>query len=153
MNHQRRHFAFALATGALVGPIVAAADPAPEVEVWKGPSCGCCGDWVKHFEGAGFRVKIHDGGNTEARARLGMPVSFGSCHTAQIDGYAVEGHVPVREIRRLLKERPQAVGLAVPAMPRGSPGMDGAGLNGKRDPYDVLLVSRNGSASVFQSYR
>ena len=153
MNHQRRQFAFALASGALLGPAVAAADPALEIEVWKGPSCGCCGDWVKHLEGAGFRVKTHDGGNTEARARLRMPVDFGSCHTAQIGGYAVEGHVPVREIRRLLKERPQAVGLAVPAMPRGSPGMDGAEFDGKRDSYDVLLVSRNGSAGVFQSYR
>ena len=153
MNHQRRHFALALATAALLGPTVAAADPATEIEVWKGPSCGCCGDWVKHLERAGFRVKAHDGGNTEARARLGMPVGFASCHTAQIGGYAVEGHVPAREIRRLLKERPQAVGLAVPAMPRGSPGMDGAEFDGKRDSYDVLLVSRNGSAGVFQSYR
>ena len=153
MNHQRRHLAFALATGALLGPTLAAADPALEIEVWKDPLCGCCDEWIKHLEVAGFRVQTHVGGNTEARARLGIPIGFGSCHTAQIGGYAVEGHVPVREIRRLLKERPPAVGLAVPAMPRGSPGMDGAKFEGKRDPYDVLLVARDGSAGVFQSYR
>ena len=153
MNHQRRQVAVALATVTLLGPAMAAVDPALEIEVWKGPSCGCCGDWVKHLEGAGFQVKTHDGGNSEARARLGMPVDFGSCHTARVGGYAVEGHVPVQEIRRLLKERPRGVGLAVPGMPRGSPGMDdGAEFGGKRAPYNVLLVLRDGTTRVFQAY-
>lgn len=152
MNHQRRHIALALASVTLLGPARAAVDPGVEIEVWKGPSCGCCGEWIKHLEGAGFRVKTHDQGNSEARARLGIPVDLGSCHTALVGGYAVEGHVPVREIRRLLAERPSGAGLAVPGMPRGSPGMDGTGAGGKRDSYNVMLVLRDGTSRVFQSY-
>jgi hypothetical protein len=82
-----------------------------------------------------------------------MPVALGSCHTAKVEGYAVEGHVPAREIQRLLKERPDAIGLAVPAMPLGSPGMDGPEYGGRNTPYDVLLVHRDGSSRVFQAYR
>ena len=98
-------------------------------------------------------VTAYDTGNTDVRAQLGMPQQYGSCHTGRVGGYALEGHVPAREIRRLLSERPKAVGLAVPAMPVGSPGMDGPAYGGQRDPYDVLLVARDGSASVYQSYR
>jgi hypothetical protein len=127
--------------------------PAPVVEVWKSPSCGCCKDWVRHLEANGFTVRTHDDGNTDARARLGMPLLYGSCHTASVGGYALEGHVPAREIRRLLSERPAAVGLAVPAMPVGSPGMDGPEYRGRKDPYDVLLVRKDGSSRVFQAYR
>ena len=87
------------------------------------------------------------------RARLGIPVRYGSCHTALVGGYAIEGHVPAREIRRLLAQRPVAVGLAVPAMPIGSPGMDGPAYGGRKDPFDVLLVGLDGSASVYQPYR
>lgn len=123
------------------------------VEVWKSPSCGCCKDWVAHIEADGFQVKLHDDGNADARVRLGMPNRYGSCHTARVDGYVLEGHVPAREIRRLLKERPKAVGLAVPAMPLGSPGMDGPEYGGRKDPYDVLLIARDGGASVYQAYR
>jgi hypothetical protein len=125
----------------------------PLVEVWKSPTCGCCEDWVAHLKNNGFDVKLHDSGNTDARQRLGMPLLYGSCHTAQVGGYALEGHVPAREIRRLLSEKPQAVGLAVPAMPRGAPGMDAPAYGGARDPYDVLLVRRDGSARIYQSYR
>lgn len=82
-----------------------------------------------------------------------MPVRFGSCHTGEVEGYAIEGHVPAREIHRLLDEKPQAIGLSVPAMPRGSPGMDGPAYGGVRDPYDVLLIDEKGEARVFQSYR
>jgi hypothetical protein len=134
-------------------PAAFAATPAPQVEVWKGPSCGCCKDWVTHLEASGFAVKTHDSGNTEARERLHMPIAFGSCHTALVEGYAIEGHVPAREIRRLLKERPAAIGLAVPAMPVGSPGMDGPAYGARRDPYDVLLVLRDGGSRVYQAYR
>jgi hypothetical protein len=108
---------------------------------------------LQHLQASGFAVVSHNGGNGEARARLGMPVDFGSCHTGSVEGYALEGHVPAREIHRLLAERPDAIGLSVPAMPRGSPGMDGPVYGGARDPYDVLLVHRNGRATVFQSYR
>jgi hypothetical protein len=123
------------------------------MEVWTGPACSCCQDWIKHLEANGFEVTRHDGGNNEARARLGMPVDYGACHTGSVASYAVEGHVPAREIHRLLEERLDAVGLAVPAMPRGSPGMDGPAYRGVHDPYDVLLIRHNGSALVYQSYR
>ena len=125
----------------------------PRVEVWKDPDCGCCKDWVSHLEASGFQVKVHDSGNAAARARLGVPEKLGSCHTAQVGGYALEGHVPARDIRRLLKERPKAVGLAVPGMPVGSPGMDGPEYQGRKDPYDVLLIQADGGSRVYQSYR
>jgi hypothetical protein len=128
-----------------------AADPV--IDVWTGPSCSCCHDWLKHLEANGFSVKSHDGSNSEARTPLGMPIDFGACHSGSIDGYALEGHVPAREIHRLLVQRPNAIGLSVPGMPRGSPGMDGPAYGGIRDPHDVLLVGRDGRATVFQSYR
>ena len=124
----------------------------PQVEVWKDPDCGCCKDWVRHLEANGFQVRVHDGGNMQARARLGVPDKLGSCHTAQVGGYALEGHVPARDIQRLLKERPKAVGLAVPGMPVGSPGMDGPEYQGRQDPYDVRLIEADGSIRVYQSY-
>ncbi len=122
------------------------------VEVWKDPSCGCCKDWVAVLQKAGFDVRVSDTGNNAARAKLGIPAKLGSCHTARVSGYALEGHVPVREIKRLLREKPSAVGLAVPGMPVGSPGMDGPFYKGRKDPYSVLLIQRDGSTSVYQSY-
>ena len=124
----------------------------PQVEVWKDPNCGCCEDWVQHLKTNGFAVQVHDTGNTAARSRLGVPEALGSCHTALVGGYALEGHVPAREIYRLLKERPAAIGLAVPGMPVGSPGMDGAVYGGRKDAYAVLLIQRNGATKVYQSY-
>jgi hypothetical protein len=133
---------------------VAAQSAAPRVEVWKSPTCGCCKDWVKHMESNGFSVKVNEVPNTAGmRTRLGMAEKFGSCHTATIAGYVLEGHVPARDVRRLLKEKPAAVGLAVPGMPIGSPGMDGPDYGGRKDPYDVLLVMANSTATVYQSYR
>jgi hypothetical protein len=145
-----------IAAGAALMPswaIGQASATPPLVEVWKGPTCGCCNDWIKHLQAHGFQVKAYDTGNAEVRSRLGMPTQYGSCHTARVDGYVVEGHVPAREIRRLLAQRPQAVGLAVPAMPVGSPGMDGPEYRGRKDPYDVLLVRADGSSSVYHAYR
>jgi len=147
----RRRLIIALLASAW--PMLARSQPAKlEIEVWKAPSCGCCKDWITYLEAAGFRVKANDTGNNAARARLGMPTKFGSCHTAQIAGYVIEGHVPTREIERLLRERPKAVGLSVPNMPLGSPGMDGPQYNNQRDPYDVLLIQADGSSKVFASY-
>ena len=125
----------------------------PLVEVWKSPTCGCCKDWIEHMEAAGFRIEVNDSGNAGARARLGIAQKFGSCHTALVDGYAIEGHVPASDVRRLLEERPEAVGLAVPGMPIGSPGMDGPAYGGRRDPYEVLLLQADGTAAVYRSYR
>lgn len=127
--------------------------PATTIEVWKDPDCGCCKDWVVHLRGNGFQVKAHESGNTDARRRLGMPERFGSCHTAHAGRYAIEGHVPAEDIRRLLQAQPAAIGLAVPGMPVGAPGMDGPEYRGRRDPYQVLLVKQDGTASVFRSYR
>ena len=124
----------------------------PQIEVWKDPDCGCCKDWVIHLEANGFAVRVNDSGNAAARARLGIPAKLGSCHTGVVEGYAIEGHVPAREIIRLLREKPAVLGLAVPGMPVGSPGMDGAVYGDRRDPYDVLLISRDGSTRVYQSY-
>jgi hypothetical protein len=152
MTPGRRQFTVSLAL-AVVGAGARATPVTPSIEVWTGPSCSCCHDWIKHLQASGFRVKAHDGGNSEARARLGMPIQYGACHTARAGSYAIEGHVPARDIHRLLKDRPAAVGLAVPAMPRGAPGMDGPDYGGARDPYDVLLVQRDGSSRVYQSHR
>lgn len=126
--------------------------PQPNVEVWKDPNCGCCEDWVSHMRANGFTVQVHNSGNTAARARLGVPNALGSCHTAQVGGYALEGHVPAHDIHRLLMERPNAIGLAVPGMPIGSPGMDGPVYGGRRDAYAVLLIQRGGGTRVYQSY-
>ena len=156
MNHSsqlpRRQFVAALAALAMA-PLAMAKAEKPLVEIWKSPTCGCCKDWVAHLEANGFRTKVMLDGNTDARAKLGVDIKYGSCHTAQVGGYAIEGHVPAREIQRLLKQRPKAIGLAVPAMPLGSPGMDGPDYGGQKAPYDVLLLSADGSARVFQSYR
>lgn len=144
-----------VALGALPFAALAQQSGAPAkvlVEVWKDPNCGCCGDWVKHLEANGFAVKVNDSGNNAMRARLGIPPKLGSCHTALVGGYAVEGHVPAREIRKLLKDQPQAIGLTVPGMPVGSPGMDGKVYGDRRDPYDVLLVLKSGDTQVYASY-
>jgi hypothetical protein len=130
-----------------------AANTRTPMAVWKDPHCGCCKDWVAHIEQAGFEVRVFDIGNEAARARLKIPTRLGSCHTASVVGYAIEGHVPAKDILRLLREKPKAVGLAVPGMPVGSPGMDAAIYQGRKDPYDVLLVAIDGSSSVYQSYR
>lgn len=132
---------------------LAASAAAPMVEIWKDPNCGCCQDWVEHLEANGFATRVHDAGNSAARTRLGIPAALGSCHTGLVGGYALEGHVPAREVHRLLREKPKAIGLAVPGMPVGSPGMDGAAYGGRRDPYDVLLVLADGGSRVYQGYR
>jgi hypothetical protein len=125
---------------------------APLIEVWKSPTCGCCKDWIAHVQASGFRVQVNETGNAAARARLGIAERFGSCHTAAVGGYAIEGHVPAGDIRRLLAERPSAIGLAVPGMPIGSPGMDGPEYKGRKDAFDVLLLRADGTAAVYRRY-
>ncbi|WP_425259438.1 DUF411 domain-containing protein [Rubrivivax sp. RP6-9] len=152
-RRQRRHL-LALGLATLAAPVRAAAPVAPTpVDVWKSPTCGCCKDWVTHMEANGFRVRVHDSGNTAVRERVKIPMQLGSCHTALVGGYAIEGHVPAKDVLRLLRERPDAIGLAVPGMPIGSPGMDGPEYGPRRDAYDVLLVVRGGPPRVFTSYR
>lgn len=125
---------------------------APVVEVWKDPGCGCCNDWIAHLQANGLQVRAYDGGNAAMRQRLGLPARYASCHTARVGGYVIEGHVPAQDILRLLRERPAALGLAVPGMPIGSPGMDGPAYGGRRDAYDVLLVQRDGAGRVWAHY-
>ncbi|GAA6143513.1 DUF411 domain-containing protein [Hydrogenophaga sp. 5NK40-0174] len=147
-----------LAAATLLAPPLVRAEGAkadsdlPTMEVWKDPSCGCCKDWVSYLEKDGFKVIVHDTGNNAMRRRLGLPMKYASCHTALIGGYVVEGHVNAPEIRRMLKEKPDALGLSVPGMPVGSPGMDGPVYQGRKDPYDVVLVNKDGSHKVYQSY-
>lgn len=119
--------------------LLLAATPAlaePLVEVWKSESCGCCGGWVDHMKAEGFPVRIHSMDDVSpVKAMLGVPESLESCHTATVDGYVLEGHVPAADIRRLLAERPKARGLSAPGMPADAPGMD---LK-TGEPYDVVL--------------
>ncbi|HYD58056.1 MAG TPA: DUF411 domain-containing protein [Burkholderiales bacterium] len=130
---------------------IGAAHAADTIEVWKDPSCGCCKAWIDHLKASGFAVRAHDVSDIDAaRAKNGVPRQLGSCHTARVAGYALEGHVPASDIRRLLKERPpQAAGLAVPGMPAGSPGME---MGEAKDPYDVILFRKDGGTSAWNSY-
>ena len=144
-----------MGTSALNTPLAAWATAKPQIEVWKTASCGCCHDWITHMETNGFELKVHDvtdAAKNTLRAQLGLAEKYGSCHTALINGYVVEGHVPARDLQRLLKERPKALGLTVPGMTVGSPGMDGPDYKGRKDPYAVLLVQRDGSSTVYHAY-
>lgn len=117
-----------------------------QVDVYKSPYCGCCGKWVEHLRVEGFDVKTHDVTDVPGqRKKLGMPEAYGSCHTATVGNYLIEGHVPAADVQRLLKEKPQAIGLAVPSMPPGSPGME----NARPVPYETLLVRADGTRHVF----
>ena len=125
----------------LVGP------DAPTLTVYKSPTCGCCAMWAEHMEAAGFTVETRDRDDMAAvKDSLGLPSDLASCHTGVVGGYVVEGHVPAEQVARLLQERPDALGLAVPGMPIGSPGME---MGDRRDPYDVLVVAASGEAGVY----
>jgi hypothetical protein len=140
-------FLLCLFTAVLLGPLQAFG--AAGITVYKDPSCGCCSAWADHLKAAGFAVTVHEVADVSAhKRRLGVPQRLASCHTAVVDGYTVEGHVPAADIKRLLLERPKATGLAVPGMPHGSPGME----TGKREPYDVLLFDKAGKTTVYRSY-
>lgn len=134
---------------AVLGSAPVLAQSSAPVEVFKSPYCGCCGKWVEHLRQNGFEVNTHDVEDvTAARKKTGMPDRLGSCHTAKIGGYVVEGHVPAADIQRLLKEKPKALGLAVPSMPPGSPGMEST----KPMPYQTLLVRTDGTTQVFAQH-
>jgi hypothetical protein len=124
----------------------------PKVHVMKDPNCGCCSAWIEILERDGFEVTTEPSlGIVLMRYKLdnGIPQEMISCHTGRVEGYMIEGHVPVADIRRLLDERPDAVGLTVPGMPYGSPGM---GPESEREAYDVFLIQRDGSSEVFNRY-
>lgn len=122
------------------------------MEVWKSATCGCCAAWIAHIEQNGFSAKAQDvapGQLARIKADAGLSPDLQSCHTAKIGGYIVEGHVPAPDIRRLLAEKPDAIGLTVPGMPIGSPGME---AGGERETYEVLLVRRDGRTEIFSRY-
>lgn len=140
----------ALAFGWLMAMTAAQAGQA--ISVLKTSGCGCCLAWIKYLERSGFVVEARNvamGDLMRAKLDAGLKPELAACHTARIEGYIVEGHVPVQEIRRLLNERPDAIGLAIPGMPLGSPGME----TDKGEPYQVLLVHRDGSTEVFAQYQ
>jgi hypothetical protein len=140
--------------GDTVAAVNVAATPKPAsadstVTVYKSPACGCCKSWVDHLRQTGFRVVAIDTNDLDAvKARHGVPNGLTSCHTGLVAGYVVEGHVPAEDVRRLLSQRPAIVGLAVPGMPVGSPGMEGA----FKQRYDVLAFTRDGRSTVFASH-
>ena len=141
----------ALVAAALLVPGIATAGEA--LEVLKSASCGCCIAWSDHMRENGFAVterNLAPADLMSAKAEAGLKDGQTSCHTAHVAGYVVEGHVPAREVRRMLSERPDALGLSVPDMPYGSPGMGETGPDA--DPYDVLLLMRDGSTEIYASY-
>lgn len=148
---KRRHFLLtAVAVAAASITPAFAADKLPLVQVYKSPTCGCCGAWVEHMRAAGFTVNVTEVDDTTAtRKRYGFPDRFGSCHTAIVGGYVVEGHVPAAEVKRLLAVKPAALGISVPGMPVGSPGME---VGHRQDPYDVYLIDKSGREIVFAHY-
>lgn len=147
---KRRMLMQALLVG-MMTPLVARAEKKTQIRVYKTSTCGCCVDWITHLEQNGFDVIAHNVPKTGPyRLKFGVPPDMASCHTAVVDGYALEGHVPATEIRRLLIERPKALGLAVPGMPVGSPGMEVDGT--RRDAFDVVLFGEEGSRKVYQHY-
>lgn len=122
---------------------------AAEITVYKSPQCGCCSKWIEHLEADGFTVKTEETADmSKVKSEFGIPSELVSCHTAMVDGYLVEGHVPAETIRRLLAERPEIAGLAVPGMPTGSPGMEGP----NPQPYDVIAFDTEGGQRVFESH-
>jgi hypothetical protein len=146
---QRRTLLQAMLVTALPIPALTGAATSPLVEVYKSEGCGCCEGWIEHLKTNGFAVKAQNVGDTGAyRKKFGIPDELMSCHTGFVEGYAVEGHVPAADIKRLLAEKPKAKGLAVPSMPMGSPGMEAA----RKDSYDVFLVKEDGSTSVYRHY-
>ena len=123
-----------------------------EISVWKSPTCNCCNKWIEHLSDNGFTVKSYNSGNSAIRQKFGIDNNLGSCHTAFVGGYVIEGHVPARDIKNLLKIKPNAIGLAVPNMPVGSPGMDGPEYGDRTDNFDVILINKDQSPEVFNSY-
>jgi hypothetical protein len=145
---RRRSFLGIAIAATFVGSSALAATT-PQVDVYRSPTCGCCGQWVKHMRANGFAVTVHDVPDVDAfRAKVGFPPEFAACHTAIVGGYVVEGHVPAADVRRLLAQRPKALGLAVPGMPASAPGMDSPAAT----PFEVLLVQADGAARTYHSY-
>ncbi len=138
-------------TGALALATSTRAETLPKVAVTKDPNCGCCGGWVEHLKHAGFPVEVTESPDVNrVKVRLGVPQALAACHTAEVNGYVIEGHVPAAAVKRLLAEKPKAKGLAVPGMPVGSPGMEVAGA--EPEAYEVILFGPSGQRT-FAKFR
>ena len=143
----RRSF-LTLAGAAALGAPALAAPPAPQITIYKGSGCTCCEGWVTHMRRAGFRAQVVTPPDLSVEWRKrGVPDELSSCHMGVVDGYVAVGHVPPADVMRLLRERPKAIGLTVPGMPDGSPGMERR--DGRTEPYDTLLILPGGRARVF----
>ena len=153
LSLSRRQLLILASSYIVAAPLAALADGIfPEIHVVKNPQCGCCNAWIEILKDKGFNVTTEDRSGsllTEFKIQIGVPNDMMSCHTAKIDGYFIEGHVNASDIKRLITDRPDALGLAVPAMPYGSPGM---GPEDEREAYDVYIISADGIAAVFQHY-
>jgi hypothetical protein len=143
---------FALLLAMLLGSPALAAQDMSAIEVWKSATCDCCIKWVQHLEANGLAVKVNDVSPSaleQIKREAGVGEEYASCHTGKIGGYVIEGHVPAADIKRLVAEKPDAVGLTVPGMPIGSPGMEQGDVT---EPYDVLLLKKDGKAETFASH-
>lgn len=156
-NKQQSSVPVKLVVGSLAGVLLVIAGfiftqppvGAAEVVVYKSPTCGCCAAWIDHLRENGYSVAVHDRQDMHPiKTEFGVPRRLQSCHTAKVNGYLIEGHVPAEDITRLLREKPQVAGLAVPGMPMGSPGMEGP----RKDPYDVLTFQQDGETAVYASH-
>ena len=151
MNRRSALLGILATTSLAVLPNASNANTLPKLAVYRNPGCGCCEGWVRHMRSTGFEVTIEDDPNLDARrASLGIPAELASCHIALADGYAFEGHIPAADILKFLHERPAgAIGLVVPGMPAGSPGM---GPEGSGGPYEVLLLAANAAPTVYATH-
>jgi hypothetical protein len=151
MTSRRDVLRFALGAAAAALPVRSLFAQTPsdnDMQVWKSATCGCCAIWVEHMRANGFRVRVLDVEDVAPfKRKYGVPPRLESCHTGLVAGYAVEGHVPADVVRQMLKQKPRVLGLAVPGMPMGSPGMEGP----RKDPYDVLTFDKDGRTTVFAS--
>jgi hypothetical protein len=153
MSSKRITRGLLIAAGVLAAVVLvqlsSSAQQKPVVSVFKTPTCGCCSKWVDHMKANGFDVRVQDVDDIGAlKEKLGVAPEISSCHTSQVGGYVVEGHVPAAAVQRLLKEKPKVAGLTVPGMPAGSPGMEVPG--GHKEPYAILTFDKSGKTSVYE---
>ncbi len=149
MTMRPRFALFVAMLWASTSVVAMAESSAPTIEVWKSATCACCGKWVEHLEANGFAVTVNAASPSmldRIKRKAGIGRTLAACHTGKIDGYVIEGHVPASDVTRLISEKPDAIGLSVPGMPAGSPGME---QGGKTEAYDVLLVKRDGTTEIF----
>lgn len=147
-----RGLAAALGLALAAGVVSAGAQDGPAaITVYKSPTCGCCSQWIEHMRKNGFTVKSMDVDDIDrVKSAYGVPAAGASCHTALVKGYVVEGHVPASSVTRLLREKPKIVGLAVPGMPVGSPGMEMPG--GQKEPFDVVSFDKAGKLALYEKH-